>query len=147
MGELFRITKQGKWDYKVGGFTKWDNFYYKKEKLLLQSGAGIAKWNICYKSGRSNNHSHYNNFAKVTYDFNVEPSCFTAWKVNKGSGFSCQHFPAFGLNAERYLSISLQIQSECGKIRTRKTPHLDTFHTVLVAADMISIETMTFINN
>ena len=63
---------------KQVGFTKWDNFYYKKEKLLLQSGAGIAKWNICYKSGRSNNHSNYNNFEKVTYDFNVEPSWFTA---------------------------------------------------------------------
>ena len=79
MGELFRITKQGKWDYKVGRVYKVRQLLLqKKEKLLLQSGAGIAKWNICYKSGRSNNHSHYNNFAKVTYDFNVEPSSFTA---------------------------------------------------------------------
>ena len=31
---------------------------------------------------------------------------------------SCLYFPAFGLNC---------IQSECGKIRTRKTPYLDTF--------------------
>ena len=30
-------------------------------------------------------------------------------------------FPAFGLNAERY-KVSLRIQSECGKIRTRKNP-------------------------
>ena len=29
------------------------------------------------------------------------------------------HFPAFGLNTERY-SVSLRIQSECWKIRTRK---------------------------
>ena len=29
-------------------------------------------------------------------------------------------FPAFGLNKERYSSVSLRIQSECGKIRTRK---------------------------
>ena len=35
-------------------------------------------------------------------------------------------FPAFELNTERY-SVSLCIQSECGKIRTRKTPYLDTF--------------------
>ena len=44
------------------------------------------------------------------------------------SGFF-PHFPAFGLNTERY-SVSLRIQSECGKIRTSKTPYLDTFHVV-----------------
>ena len=44
--------------------------------------------------------------------------------------FSGQHFPAFGLNAERY-GVSLHIQSECGKIRTRKTPNTVTFHVVL----------------
>ena len=38
-------------------------------------------------------------------------------------------FPAFGLNTEIYL-ISLHIQSECGKIRTRITPNMDTFHAV-----------------
>ena len=35
--------------------------------------------------------------------------------------FSGPYFPAFGLNMERY-SVSLRIQSACGKIRTRKTP-------------------------
>ena len=30
------------------------------------------------------------------------------------------YFPAFGLNAERY-SVYLHVQSECGKIRTRKS--------------------------
>ena len=39
----------------------------------------------------------------------------------------CPHFPAFRLNMERY-GISLRIQSECGKIRTRITPDMDTFH-------------------
>ena len=34
--------------------------------------------------------------------------------------FSNWYLPAFGLNTERY-GISLRIQSECGKIRTRKT--------------------------
>ena len=41
--------------------------------------------------------------------------------------FSGPHFPAFRLNTKRY-SASLRIQSECGKIRTRKTPNMDTFH-------------------
>ena len=43
--------------------------------------------------------------------------------------YSCLYFPAFGLNMDRY-SVSLRIQSECGKIRTRITPNTDTFHAV-----------------
>ena len=39
------------------------------------------------------------------------------------------HFPAFGLNTDRY-SVSLRIQFECGKIRTRITPTMDTFYAV-----------------
>ena len=41
--------------------------------------------------------------------------------------FFGQHFPAFGLNTDRY-SGSLRIQSESGKIWTRKTLNMDTFH-------------------
>ena len=42
--------------------------------------------------------------------------------------FSGPYFSAFGLNH----SVSLCIQSKCGKIRTRKTPNMDTFHGVEV---------------
>ena len=38
-------------------------------------------------------------------------------------------FPAFGPNTERY-EVCLRYQSDCGKIRTRKTPNTDTFHAV-----------------
>ena len=41
----------------------------------------------------------------------------------------CPHFPTFGLNTGSY-SVSLRIQSECGKIRTRITPNTDTFYAV-----------------
>ena len=37
------------------------------------------------------------------------------------------YFTAFRLNTD---SVSLRIQSECTKIRTRKTPNTDTFHVV-----------------
>ena len=37
------------------------------------------------------------------------------------------HFPAFGQNTDRY-SVSLRIQSKCGKMRTRITPNTGTFH-------------------
>ena len=43
--------------------------------------------------------------------------------------YSALYFPAFGLNTERY-SSSFHIQCECGKIRTRITPNMDTFHAV-----------------
>ena len=43
--------------------------------------------------------------------------------------YSGPHFPVFALNTERY-SVSLRIQSECGKIRTRITPNTNTFHVV-----------------
>ena len=47
----------------------------------------------------------------------------TAWKVSVFWVFLCPYFPAFELNMERY-SVSYLIQSECDKIRTRKTPNL-----------------------
>ena len=43
--------------------------------------------------------------------------------------FSGPYFPAFRLNTEKY-RVSVRIQSECGKIWTRKTPNADTFHAV-----------------
>ena len=46
-------------------------------------------------------------------------------------GYFSLHFPAFGLNTER-CGVSLHIQSECEKMKTRITPNMDTFHTVYV---------------
>ena len=45
------------------------------------------------------------------------------------SEFFWSAFPAFELNTERYV-VSLCIKFECGKMRTRKTPHTDTFYAV-----------------
>ena len=39
--------------------------------------------------------------------------------MSKYGVFSGPYFPVFALNMERY-EVSLRIQSECGKIRTRK---------------------------
>ena len=47
----------------------------------------------------------------------VRTVCVKSVRIRSFSGL---YFPAFWLN----------IQSECGKIRTRKTPNTDTFHTV-----------------
>ena len=41
-------------------------------------------------------------------------------------GYSGPHFPAFGLNTEKY-GVSLRIQSECGKMWSRITTNMETF--------------------
>ena len=58
--------------------------------------------------------------------------CMKSVRIRSYSG---PHFPAFGLNAERY-GVSLCIQFECGKIRTRTTPNTDSFY----AVRLLSIE-------
>ena len=56
--------------------------------------------------------------------------------MSKYGVISGLYFPAFGLNTERY-EVSLRIQSECGKIRTRNNSvfgHFsgsDTRHSIL----------------
>ena len=52
--------------------------------------------------------------------------------------YSGPHFPVFGLNVERY-SVSLRIQSECGKMQARITPNTDTFYVVQIILIMANI--------
>ena len=52
--------------------------------------------------------------------------------------YSGPHFPAFGLNTEIY-SVSLRIQSKCGKIRTTKPPNTDTFLAVNIITSYNSL--------
>ena len=60
-------------------------------------------------------------------DINLDVShCVKSVRIRSFSG---PYFPTFGLNTERY-SESLRFQSECGKIRTRKTPNTATFYAV-----------------
>ena len=59
---------------------------------------------------------------------NVCRHCVKTVRIRSYSG---PYFPAFGLNTERY-GLSLRIQSECSKIRTRLTLNTDTFLAVRV---------------
>ena len=61
-----------------------------------------------------------------------------AWKMSKYGVFSVPHFPVLGLNTEIYW-INACVQSEYRKIRTRKTPYLDTFHAVRKETVMCTI--------
>ena len=48
--------------------------------------------------------------------------------------YSGPHFPAFGLNTERYGITEKDVQSECGIVRIRITPNTDTFYAVKTEA-------------
>ena len=82
-------------------------------------------------------------FAKQ-YNISITVS-FTVWSVRIWR-FSGPCFPAFGLNTERY-STSLRIQSKYGKIRTRKTPSMDTFHALPFNSYQINIQTSIEFSN
>ena len=59
-------------------------------------------------------------------DERLELRCVKSVRIRS---YSVPHFPAFGLNTERY-SVSLRIQPECEEIRNRITPNMDTFYRV-----------------
>ena len=64
-----------------------------------------------------------------------------AWKVSKYGVFSGPYFPAFRVITERY-GVSLRIQSECGKIRTRKNSVFGNFsrsETCIISAPQLWI--------
>ena len=56
------------------------------------------------------------------------------------------YFPEFRLNMERY-SISIRIQSECGKMLTRITPNTDTFHVVVLTSAIFFIGLWNYLKN
>ena len=60
---------------------------------------------------------------------NLNDHCIKSVRI---PSYTDPYFPAFGLNTERY--VSLRIQSECGKMRTRITPNTDTFQAVDILA-------------
>ena len=55
--------------------------------------------------------------------------CVKSVHIRSSSG---PHFPAFGLNTERY-EVSLRIQCKYGKIQTRITLNTNTFHAVNIS--------------
>ena len=68
--------------------------------------------------------------AFLVFLMSMKLNCVKSVRIRSFSG---PHFPAFGLNTERYgvYGVSLRIQSKFGKMRTRKTPKTGTFHEVL----------------
>ena len=63
--------------------------------------------------------------------------CVKSVRIRSYSGL---HFPIFRLNTERY-SVSLHIQSKCGKTRTRITSNTDPFNGMIAVRKQVSIIT------
>ena len=71
-------------------------------------------------------------FCKVFKNTSFSEHLWTTTSVSKKKDFNWFHVP-YNLRAYHCVNsvgISLRIQSECGKIRTRITPNTNTFHVV-----------------
>ena len=71
-----------------------------------------------YDFDKNEAYIHFISLMAVCFFFQSS-NCLSCVKSVQQRSFSGPYFPAFGLNRERY-GVSLCIQSECGKIRTRK---------------------------
>ena len=76
----------------------------------------------------------YSEFSCLSRNFH----CVKSVRIRSFSG---PYFPAFGLNTEIY-GVNLPIQSECGKIRTRKTPNTDTFYVVYLISVLLCFDNL-----
>ena len=90
-------------------------------------------------------HLCHANWLKASFRFCVVPSkhlhCVKSVCIRSFSG---PYFPTFGLNTNKY-SLSLRIQFECGKVWTRKSPHMDTFHVVRNSSSSVLRSWNTFL--
>ena len=69
----------------------------------------------------------------MCYNNKTKPDIYCVKSVRIRS-YSDTLFATFILNTERY-SVSLRIQSECGKIRIRITANTDNFYAVIIPLD------------
>ena len=87
-------------------------------------------WTSYTRSVHATNVNHSSNFAP-SFNFFWFSSHFYCVKIVRIRSFSGPYFPVFGLNTERYC-VSLRIQFERRKMRSRKTPKMDSFQAVFV---------------
>ena len=76
--------------------------------------ATLMPYSTRWKSIQEQNHQKLQQRQKILH-------CVKCVNIRSYSGL---HFPAFGLNTERY-GVSLRIQSKCGKMGTKITPNTD----------------------
>ena len=96
----------------------WSCSWFKLNKLGLQQEQGMSM-KIAKNILNESEIFKFEHLCYWVFLICIFPHSDWIWKFT--------YFPAFGLNTEIY-SVNLHIQSECGKIRTRKTPNTVPFH-------------------
>ena len=95
------------------------------KKICYGSEIETLNLSICKKKLEVKRHTSsikaLTELARTPFKYWWNKNCVKSVRTRSYSGL---HFPAFGLNAERY-SVSLRIQFECGKMQTRITPNTD----------------------
>ena len=137
-----------KWSYLLiyyyKGVVKDNHFHFFLKKLQ------ISFFSISKNNNIDNKHQKLPNFSKSIKQHieHLFVKRMQDWKKNQFQklsrnlllsrylwksfwSYSGPHFPAFGLNTERY-SVSVRIQSKCGKMWTRIIPNTKTFCAVIV---------------
>ena len=101
----------------------------------LQCRAGITRWTVRTCDIRRNGDPY---FLKGSFAI-WGRGCIIWWNGLQRTQTLCEKYPYsefywsvfFRIQTEYVdIGVFLLIQSECGKIRTRKTPNTDTFHAV-----------------
>ena len=105
---------------RIGEPTRWEHNFCKNYRIWW----GFRTWFTSCASFSTNDTKWINRINRC----NMHGwHCVKSLRIRSYSGL---HFPACEWNTKRY-GVSLCIQSECGKMRTRMTPNKDTFHAVL----------------
>ena len=76
--------------------------------------------------------THLDSFSSVLFaNFTLQILRRHCLKSARIQSFSGPSFSAFGVSKEIYC-VNIPIQSECGKIRTRKTHNIEAFYAVML---------------
>ena len=132
--------------YLIKCWNGWGRHNWKKCLIRLAYSGIILIFNGVTDSGTTERGSLLNSpiqrktaikFLLFLFDissFSIFLYCVKSVRIRSYSG---PHFLAFRLNTKRW-SLSLQIQSECGKMRTRIAQNTDTFYAVMVISNFIT---------
>ena len=107
----------------LSAYFKLGDFMFLTFIKILSTKEQSSQNNLLFVSVFSNISSLLNIYERV---FCEKSHCVKSVLIRSFSG---PYFSAFGLNMERH-GVSFRIQSEFGKVRTRNTPNINTFHSV-----------------
>ena len=125
------------WRYQRKSYTLSSFFSSFSFGISQQKDTNMITFSVCLSVSPKRWKKKYRQFAQISIKWNVKKEEYnnmislTAWKISVFRVFLVRIFQHLGLNTERY-SVSPLIQSECWKIRTKKTQNTDTFQAVRI---------------